>query len=144
MITLESIAPGLLLTGLDPTGNGSVVAVVPIADGAVQILYKTADGDIKERLLNRADESNISISTTERPWSFDGDGEAFKLTVEAKRKSPADCYIQSVTFNGRPYHKVWFRHADIARGGTFVFQMGPRPNRQFGADAAAAPPSLTP
>jgi len=85
MITLESIAPGLLLTGLDPTGNGSVVAVVPIADGAVQILYKTADGDIKERLLNRADESNISISTTERPWSFDGDGEAFKLTVEAKR-----------------------------------------------------------
>jgi predicted alpha-1,2-mannosidase len=66
------------------------------------------------------------------------------LTVEAQRQSPEDCYIQSVTFNGKPYHKLWFRHADIARGGTFVFQMGPRPNRQFGADAAAAPPSLTP
>ena len=71
-------------------------------------------------------------------------GPGSTLTVEAKRKSPEDCYIQSVTFNGKPYHKVWFRHADIARGGTFVFQMGPRPNRQFGADAAAAPPSLTP
>ncbi len=70
-------------------------------------------------------------------------GPGSTLTVEAKRKSPEDCYIQSVTFNGKPYHKVWFRHADIARGGTFVFQMGPRPNRQFGADAAAAPPSLT-
>lgn len=85
MITLESITPGLSLTGLDPTGIGSVIAVVPIADGAVQVLYKTPDGALKERLLNRGDEANISIATTERPWSFDGDGEAFKLTVEAKR-----------------------------------------------------------
>jgi superfamily II DNA or RNA helicase len=85
MITLESITPGLALTGLDPTGIGSVIAVVPIADGAVQVLYKTPDGALKERLLNRGDEPNISIATTERPWSFEGDGEAFKLTVEAKR-----------------------------------------------------------
>jgi len=85
MITLESITPGLALTGLDPTGIGSVIAVVPIADGAVQVLYKTPDGALKERLLNRGDEPNIAIATTERPWSFDGDGEAFKLTVEAKR-----------------------------------------------------------
>lgn len=85
MITLESITPGLSLTGLDPTGIGSVVAVVPIADGAVQVLYKTPDGTLKERLLNRGDEATISIATTERPWSFDGDGEVFKLTVEAKR-----------------------------------------------------------
>jgi hypothetical protein len=34
MIILESITPGLSLTGLDPTGIGSVIAVVPIADGA--------------------------------------------------------------------------------------------------------------
>lgn len=85
MITLESITPGLALTGLDPIGIGSVIAVVPIADGAVQVLYKTPDGALKERLLNRGDESSISIATAERPWSFDGDGEAFKLTVEAKR-----------------------------------------------------------
>jgi len=44
MITLESITSGLSLTGLDPTGIGSVIAVVPIADGAVQVLYKTPDG----------------------------------------------------------------------------------------------------
>jgi superfamily II DNA or RNA helicase len=31
------------------------------------------------------DETGLSIATTERPWSFEGDGEAFKLTVEAKR-----------------------------------------------------------
>lgn len=85
MITLEALTPGLSLTGLEPTGIGSVIAIVPIAEGAVQIFYKTADGTIKERLLNRGDEPNIAIATTERPWSFDGDGEAFKLTVEAKR-----------------------------------------------------------
>ena len=44
MIALESITPGLSLTGLDSTGIGSVIAVVPIADGAVQVLYKTHDG----------------------------------------------------------------------------------------------------
>ncbi|MEI6819339.1 MAG: helicase-related protein [Verrucomicrobiota bacterium] len=85
MIILEDITPGLALTGLEPTAIGSVVAVVPIGEGAVQVLYKTPDGTIKDRLLNRADEENISIATSERPWSFDGDGEDFKLAVEAKR-----------------------------------------------------------
>ncbi len=85
MITLDTLSPGLALTGLDPTGIGSVIAVVPIADGAVQVIYRTPDGGVKERLLNRADEATLSIATVERPWSFGGDGEAFKLTVEAKR-----------------------------------------------------------
>ena len=43
------------------------------------------DGQTKERLLGRGDEENIGITTTENPWSFDGDGESFKLAVEAKR-----------------------------------------------------------
>jgi superfamily II DNA or RNA helicase len=85
MITLDTLTPGLALTGLDPIGIGSVIAVVPIADGAVQVIYRTSDGGVKERLLNRGDEATLSIATVERPWSFDGDGEAFKLTVEAKR-----------------------------------------------------------
>ena len=66
MIRLESITPGLSLTGLDASGVGNVVAVVPIAEGAVQVLYKTPDGAIKERLLNRTDEASISIATSGR------------------------------------------------------------------------------
>ena len=85
MIRLEDIKPGLPLTGLEPAVIGSVVAVVPIAEGTVQVLYKTPDGTLKERLLNRGDEPGISLATIERPWSFDGDGETFKLVVEAKR-----------------------------------------------------------
>lgn len=82
---IEDIQSGSSLIGLEASNVATVVAVVPIADGVVQVLYKTPDGALKERLLGRADEENIAIATIERPWSFDGDGEAFKLTVEAKR-----------------------------------------------------------
>ncbi len=66
-----------------------------------------------------------------------------ELVVKANRKSPDEFYIQSVTFNGKPYSKVWFSHADIANGGTFVFTMGSQPNKEFGAEESAAPPSMT-
>jgi SNF2 family DNA or RNA helicase len=85
MIRLEDITAGFPLIGLEPAVIGNVVSVVRIAEGAVQVIYRTPDGALKERLLNRADEPNISLATTERPWSFEGDGEEFKLTVEAKR-----------------------------------------------------------
>jgi hypothetical protein len=49
------------------------------------VVYRTPDGALKERLLNRADEAKISIAVTERSWAFDGEGEMFKLTVEARR-----------------------------------------------------------
>jgi predicted alpha-1,2-mannosidase len=64
-----------------------------------------------------------------------------RLVVEARRKSPTDKYIQSVTLNGKPHANVWFSHAEIANGGKLVFQMSGQPNRQFGASPAAAPPS---
>ena len=85
MIRLEEIKPGLALTGLEPAAIGNVMAVLPIAEGTIQVLYKTPDGVLKDRLLNRADEPSIGIAVAERPWSFDGDGDAFKLAVEAKR-----------------------------------------------------------
>ena len=85
MIRLEDITAGIALTGLEAAVIANVVSVVCIADGAVQVIYRTPDGALKERLLNRADEANISVATSERPWSFDGDGETYKLTVEARR-----------------------------------------------------------
>lgn len=63
----------------------SVIAAVPIGPEAVQTIYKLPDGTIRERLVTGADIGMISVATVERPWSFDGDGDAFKLAVEAKR-----------------------------------------------------------
>lgn len=82
---LEDIRPGLPLVGLEPSSVATVAAVNPVGLESVTVYYRTHDGGLKERLLGRADEANISIATVERPWSFDGDGEAFKLAVEAKR-----------------------------------------------------------
>src|ERR1700686_3690371 len=85
MVKLEDLRAGISLVGIEPTLIATVIAVVPIGDGAVQILYKTPEGTIKERLLGRADEVGISVATVERPWAFDGNGDEFKLAVEAKR-----------------------------------------------------------
>jgi superfamily II DNA or RNA helicase len=82
---LEEITPGLSLTGVEPSHIVSVVATVALGDGTLQLIYRTPDGGIKERLLGAADEATIGVATAERPFSFDGDGAAFQLACEAKR-----------------------------------------------------------
>ena len=82
---LEDIIAGVSIAGLEPALIVTVVAVVPISPDAYRVVYQTPEGVLRERLLGRAEEETISIATKDRPWSFDGDGEAFKLAVEAKR-----------------------------------------------------------
>jgi superfamily II DNA or RNA helicase len=82
---LDEIKPGLNLCGIEPTQVVSVVAIVPQGGGALQIIYRTPDGAMKERLLLSTDEPSISAATIERPFSFDGDAAAFQLACEAKR-----------------------------------------------------------
>src|SRR5271166_596249 len=82
---IEDIKAGDSLQGIEPTALVTVVAVVPISADAIQLVYKTPDGILKDRLLGRHEEKNIAPATRERPWAFDGDGEDFKLAVEAKR-----------------------------------------------------------
>ena len=60
------------------------------------------------------------------------------FTVIARNQSPANKYVQSATLDGRPLREPFIRHADIANGSTLVFQMGPRPNKSWGARGAAA------
>lgn len=82
---LEEIKAGANIAGVEPSLIVSVVAAVPISADSVRIVYQTPDGTLRDRLVCRDDESSISVATQERPWSFDGDGEVFKLAVEAKR-----------------------------------------------------------
>ena len=82
---LAELKPGLALVGLDPELVCTVVAVVPHAENAVQVIFRLPDGSIKERLLGPADEAAVAPATTECPWAFDGDGAAFQLACEAKR-----------------------------------------------------------
>ncbi len=85
MITIADIKPGLSLTGLEPAIIVTVVAAVPIGTDCVQVIYKLPNGAIRERLVGTIDIHTLTIATVGHPWSFDGDGDAFKLAVEAKR-----------------------------------------------------------
>jgi SNF2 family DNA or RNA helicase len=84
-VQLGELQNGLSLAGVEPHVIVSVVAIQPIGNEAIQIIYKLPTGIIRERLVTPADVGNLSVATTERPWSFEGDGEAFQLATEAKR-----------------------------------------------------------
>lgn len=82
---LTDISSGQTLSGVEPHQNVSVMAAVPIGENSYQLLYRTPDGAIKERLVNPTEADTFALATTERPFAFDGDGAAFQLACEAKR-----------------------------------------------------------
>jgi hypothetical protein len=82
---LEDIKAGLSRSGVEPTRVVSVVATVPQGDGALQLIYRTADGGMKERLLLSADEPSISVATMERPFSLSWRGISARLRSQAHR-----------------------------------------------------------
>jgi predicted alpha-1,2-mannosidase len=62
------------------------------------------------------------------------------FVVIARNTSHDNKYVQSIVFNGQPLNQVWFRHADIANGGTLEVIMGDTPNLHLGSDPATFPP----
>ena len=65
------------------------------------------------------------------------------LTIEAQNNGPDNVYIQSATLNGRPYDKPWLSREALQAGGTLRFNMGPTPNKTWGARKADAPFSMS-
>jgi len=65
------------------------------------------------------------------------------FTIEARNASAQNKYIQSASLDGIPLKGPWFKHEAVARGGTLVLEMGPRPNKAWGAEPADAPPSMS-
>lgn len=65
------------------------------------------------------------------------------FTIEAKKVSDKNIYIQSATLNGKPLNRPWFYHDELVNGGSLVLKMGPKPNTKWGSAPEAAPPSMT-
>lgn len=55
-------------------------------------------------------------------------GEGKQFIMHAENNSEENVYIQSATLNGQPLARPVISHADIMRGGTLHFVMGPRPS----------------
>lgn len=68
---------------------------------------------------------------------------AGEFVIEAKNNSKSNKYIQSATLNGKPLNKPWFDQAEVANGGILILQMGPEPNKIWGAAQEDAPVSMT-
>ena len=62
------------------------------------------------------------------------------FVIVAHNTSRDNKYVQSIRLNGKALNQVWFRHADIANGGTLEVTMGATPNLALGADPATFPP----
>lgn len=61
--------------------------------------------------------------------------------IEAQGASDENKYIQSAVLNGKTWDKPWFAHDDLKEGGKLVLVMGNHPNKAWGSNAAAVPPS---
>ena len=86
MAALESLTSGALVLGVASDGPAEVVSVRWYGDSAVELTYKTpATGLVGSRLLYRDDEPSLEVLERGLPWSFDGDGNLFRLVSEAQR-----------------------------------------------------------
>ncbi|MCG2462788.1 GH92 family glycosyl hydrolase [Flavobacteriaceae bacterium F89] len=66
-----------------------------------------------------------------------GRGKTF--TIEAFNTSRKNIYIQSATLNGKALENFWFPSDELLKGGSLKLEMGPKPNKDWGADQL--PPS---
>ena len=65
------------------------------------------------------------------------------LTIDAPDNAPDNCYIDAMTFRGRPYTKNYFDHVDLLRGGTVKVRMSATPNRSRGTTEEDLPYSFS-
>jgi superfamily II DNA or RNA helicase len=81
---LEDLQPGLRLAGVIPGQNVSVIAVQPHGDDAIELTYKTAEGELGQRVLGRDAEAKLAVAQAEaRP--LDAPAADFKLVAECQR-----------------------------------------------------------
>jgi predicted alpha-1,2-mannosidase len=55
--------------------------------------------------------------------------------IEARQASSVNCYIQSVSLNGKPLNRWWISQKEILKGGHLVLRLGPAPNKNWGHDS---------
>jgi predicted alpha-1,2-mannosidase len=63
------------------------------------------------------------------------------FVIVARNNSRDNKYVQSILLNGQKLEHVWFRHAQIADGGTLQLVMGDMPNLSLGATIQEFPPA---
>ena len=84
-MNLDELQPNAAVRGILPDSLVTVVSIQWFGSAALELTYKTATGKVANELLFRDDEARLEIVEQGRPWSFDGDGNLFRLVSEAHR-----------------------------------------------------------
>ena len=58
MLKLEQIQRKMSIAGLEPADSVEIITAEPIGDDALTVVYKLADGSIRERMIFRSDEAS--------------------------------------------------------------------------------------
>jgi predicted alpha-1,2-mannosidase len=69
------------------------------------------------------------------------DGEMF--TIRTANNGRENHYIQNASLDGEPLERPWFRHENLAAGGTLELDLGSEPNERWGSDPSNVPPSMS-
>lgn len=82
---LEDLHQDLVIRGIRPDSVVTVVRVQWHGDAAIALTFRDSSGVVGEEILYRDDEARLEPVDAGRPWSFDGDGNLFRLVAEAYR-----------------------------------------------------------
>lgn len=85
MAKLEELTRGALVKGILPDEKVTVVDVKWFGSAAMELVYKDAAGRPGNILLYRDKEPHLEVAAAGLPWTFDTDGELFRLVSEAYR-----------------------------------------------------------
>ncbi len=85
MVRFEDITRGAVLKGVVAGEAVSVVDVKWFGATAIELTYKLADGTPRNELLFRDREVGLATVSAGVAWSFDADGDLFRLASEAHR-----------------------------------------------------------
>jgi len=85
LTSLEDLKPEAVVEGLVVGRSVTIIATAWHGGDTMEVVYRTTEGAVDNRLLSRSDESRLSIASEERHWTLDADGDLFKLASEARR-----------------------------------------------------------
>ena len=83
-LKLEDLKPESQIKGILGKETVKIISSQMMGE-CCQVIVRDSEGNTSEQLLFRDQESNLELISGGRKWSFNGDGEKFKLALEAER-----------------------------------------------------------
>ena len=65
------------------------------------------------------------------------------VSIKANGNTDDNCYVNSLTLNGKPYSKNYIKRSDLMQGAQFVYNMTAKPNYSRGTAESDAPYSFS-